>query len=477
MLGETTNTSPVIWWVRRDMRLGDNSALTEAVARGGPVIPVFVLDEVFEAYGAAPLWRFGLGVAKLAETLDGLGARLILRRGRAADVLAALVEETGAGTVRWSRAYDPAQVARDTEVKARLEAAGVDAKSVPGHLLFEPWSVKTKDGGFYRVYTPFWRSAKELDVRSLETTPGRIPPPDVWPASDALGDWALDRHMRRGAEVVLPHTCVGEGAARARLDAFIAEKVATYASRRDLPAGDATSKLSENLAWGEISPAALWHAGVRALEEGKAEAETFLKEIVWREFAYHLVWHTPHITHANWREGWDRFPWNTDAATHEVTAWTRGRTGVPFVDAAMREMYVTGHMHNRSRMIVASYLTKHLLSHWRIGLDWFADCLIDWDPASNAMGWQWSAGSGPDATPYFRVFNPETQLEKFDRDGAYRRRWIVEGQGTPSATALSYFDAVPESWGLSPDDAYPEPVVGLAEGRQRALAAYQDRDF
>lgn len=467
---------PVIWWVRKDLRLSDNPALVAACEAGGPVIPVFILDAVFERYGACPKWRFGLGVAKLAEVLAAKGSRLVLRRGRAEDVLSGLLDETGANTVRWSRAYDPDQVARDKDVKARLDGAGVDAKSVAGHLLFEPWSVETKDGGFYRVYTPFWRSAKDKPVRSLEPEPGTIPAPETWPASDRLEDWGLDAAMRRGAPIVLPHTCVGEDAARERLDQFIEERVATYQSERDLPAVPATSKLSENLAWGEISPAALWHAGVRALEDGKGEAETFLKEVVWREFAYHLVWHTPHITTGNWREGWDSFPWNTED-TDDVMAWKQGRTGVRFVDAAMREMYVTGHMHNRSRMIVASYLTKHLLSHWQIGLRWFEDCLIDWDPASNAMGWQWSAGSGPDATPYFRVFNPETQLDKFDKHGDYIARWIAEGYRQPSETALSYFDAIPESWDLSPANPYPQPIVGMSEGRARALKAYENRDF
>ncbi len=467
---------PVIWWVRKDLRVSDNPALHAAIEAGGPVLPVFILDEVFETYGACPLWRFGLGVAKLAETLEAKGARLILRRGRAEDVMDALVRETGARSVRWSRAYDPDQVARDKAVKARLDGLGVDAKSVPGHLLFEPWSIATGQGGFYRVYTPFWRAAKDKPVRELLPAPARIPAPEVWPESDRLADWGLDARMRRGASVVLPYTCVGEDAARDRLDRFIDERVARYQSERDLPAVPATSKLSENLAWGEISPAALWHAGVRALEDGKAEAEIFLKEVVWREFAYHLVWHTPHITKDNWREGWDRFPWNTED-TDEVVAWKQGRTGIRFVDAAMREMYVTGHMHNRSRMIVASYLTKHLLSHWKIGLDWFEECLIDWDPASNAMGWQWSAGSGPDATPYFRVFNPETQIEKFDKQGDYVSRWIAEDYANPSKTALSYFDAVPESWGLSASDPYPQPIVSAAEGRARALQAYEARDF
>jgi len=282
--------------------------------------------------------------------------------------------------------------------------------------------------------------------------------------------------MERGARVLQRHICVGEDAARERLSAFIEQKVDRYDTNRDLPSVEGTSRLSENLTYGEISPARCWHAGWRAMQDGKAGAETFCKELVWREFAYHLAHHTPRITSGNWKEGWDAFPWNTED-TPEVIAWKQGRTGIPFVDAAMREMYVTGTMHNRGRMIVASYLTKHLMTHWKVGLAWFEDCLIDWDPASNAMGWQWSAGSGPDATPYFRVFNPVTQLDKFDRAGNYARAWIAEGQGSPPDTALAYFDAIPKSWTLTPHDRYPAAIVDPAEGRQRALEAYQNRSF
>jgi deoxyribodipyrimidine photo-lyase len=209
------------------------------------------------------------------------------------------------------------------------------------------------------------------------------------------------------------------------------------------------------------------------MERGSAGAETFLKEMVWREFAYHLLFHTPHIASANWRPEWDSFPWRGDNADAE--RWRRGMTGEPFVDAAMREMYVTGTMHNRARMIAASYLTKHLMTHWKVGLDWFAKCLTDWDPASNAMGWQWVAGSGPDAAPYFRVFNPETQAVKFDPDGAYIRRFVAERADTPGQEALDFFAAVPRSWQLDPARPYPAPMVGLAEGRDRALAAFAAR--
>ena len=471
-------TKPVIWWVRKDLRLSDNRALLAAIEAGGPVIPVFILDEVFEAYKSAPLWRFGLGLERLALSLEAKGSRLILRRGRAAEVLAKVVQDTSAGVVRWSRAYDPDQVARDKAVKKALEELGVDAASTPGHLLYEPWSVETKDGGFYRVYSPFWRAVRQRDLASPLPTPTDIPAPKAWPESDALAAWELAKPMRRGADIVARHVRVGEDAAHDRLAEFIDEQncrlqeIAAIFRRVD-----ATSGLSENLAWGEISPLQCWHAGQRALAEGKQGADHFLKEIVWREFAYHLVWHSPHILSDNWREGWDRFPWNEDERSTEVRRWKRGVTGVRFVDAAMREMYVTGTMHNRARMIVASYLTKHLMCHWRIGQRWFEDCLIDWDPASNAMGWQWTAGSGPDAAPYFRIFNPETQLEKFDSDGVYQRRWLAETSTNPTETALSYYKAIPESWRLSPDDPYPDPVVELSDGRARALAAYEARDF
>ncbi|WP_296420487.1 cryptochrome/photolyase family protein [Pseudooctadecabacter sp.] len=468
---------PVIYWVRRDLRLSDNAALSEACASGRPVIPVFICDEVVEGHGAAPKFRLGEGVRVFGQALAEAGSRLILRRGAALDVLRALIEETGAEAVVWNRLYDPQTKARDTSVKAALKDDGIEVASHAGHLLFEPWTVETKTGGFYKVFTPMWKSVRGRDVATPLKAPSDLAAPDSWPASDDLDDWGLADAMERGAAVVARHICVGEEAARGRLGAFLSHKVDDYDTNRDLPAVDGTSRLSENLTYGEISPATCWHAGRRQMEEGSKGAETFCKELVWREFAYHLAHHTPRIVDRNWREDWDAFPWNEDERLAEVKAWKQGRTGLAFVDAALREMYVTGTMHNRGRMIVASYLTKHLMCHWRIGQKWFEDCLIDWDPASNAMGWQWSAGSGPDATPYFRVFNPETQVEKFDRDGAYRRAWIAEGYGDPSDTALSYFDAIPESWPMSPDDAYPDPIVEASEGRKRALSAYENRDF
>jgi len=464
-------TSPILAWVRRDLRLSDNPMLAAAAATGRPVIPVFLNDEGVAALGAAPRWRLGEGVAAFAAALEGAGSRLVLRSGPALAALERLVAETGAGAVWWGRLYDPVSKARDTAVKAALKARGIEARSFPGHLLHEPWEVETGQGGFYKVYTPFWKAVAPRAVAAPVLAPGRLPAPEVWPEGERLADWRLGAAMDRGAAVVAVHACVGEAAARGRLGAFVARGIADYAVARDRPDLPGTSKLSENLSLGEISARTAWHAGVRAREEGLAGAETFLKELVWREFSYHLLHHTPQIVARNWRPEWDGFPWAGESEAAE--RWRRGMTGEPFVDAAMREMYVTGTMHNRGRMIVASYLTKHLLTDWRVGLAWFADCLIDWDPAANAMGWQWAAGSGPDAAPYFRIFNPATQAEKFDPEGAYRRRFLAELSRRPGAEALAYFEAVPRSWGLSPQAPYPDRLVDLAAGRERALAAYR----
>ena len=469
-----TNT-PIILWFRRDLRLSDHPMLAAAAASGRPLVPVFILDPETEGLGAAAKWRLGLSLDHFSKRLGALGSRMIFRRGAALAVLEALVAETGAGGVMWSRLYDPASKARDAGVKAALKDRGVAADSFTGHLLHEPWTVETGQGGFYRVYTPFWRAVKDRDVAAAAPAPAALRAPDVWPVSDDLGDWHLGAAMRRGAAVVLAHQTVGELAAQAKLDLFLDGPIDQYSDARNLPDRPGTSGLSQNLALGEIGPRHVWHAAMRVwLGSGSAGAETYLKELIWREFAYHLLHHTPHIAIRNWREDWNAFPWRADNA--DAMRWRQGMTGEPFVDAAMREMYVTGTMHNRGRMIVASYLTKHLMTDWRIGLDWFAECLTDWDPAANAMGWQWAAGSGPDASPYFRIFNPATQAEKFDKDSVYRRRFIAELSRNPGPDARSYFDAVPQKWRLDPNAPYPAPVIALSEGRDRALAAYGQRN-
>jgi deoxyribodipyrimidine photo-lyase len=468
--------APILIWLRRDLRLADHPLLSEAVMTGAPLIPVFLHDEVVEEQGAAPRFRLGLSVESLARDLDAIGSKLVLRRGRALDSLRALAAETGARAVWWSRAYDPEARARDAETMGGLDAEGIETRDFTGHLLFEPESVETKSGGYYKVYTPYMKSLRGRDPGAPLPASARLPAPDRWPPSESLDDWDMGRDMNRGGAVVAQYLTVGEAAARARLDRFVAERIEDYDLARDRPDIDGTSGLSENLTYGEIGIRTCYRAALAARKAGAEGAETFLKELIWREFAYHLLHHTPRLITRNWRAEWDRFPWSEDGDSPEATAWKRGRTGMRFVDAAMRELYATGRMHNRARMIVGSYLTKHLMTHWKIGHDWFADCLIDWDPANNALGWQWIAGSGPDAAPYFRVYNPESQLAKFDPDGACVRAWIAEGQSAPPRTALDFLAAAPRHWGLSAEMAYPEPIIGAAEGRDRALAAYRARD-
>ena len=475
-------TAPIILWHRRDLRLSDNPAMAWAAQQARPVIPVFLHDEVVEGWGAAPRWRMDQSLRAHSRRLRGAGSRLVFRRGPALEALRGLVAETGADAVVWNRLYVEDERTRDEGVKAALKEDGIDARSFAGHVLFEPWTVETGQGGYYRVYSPFWRAVRDRDPGGCEETVTALPAPDEWPASDDLDDWDMGGAMRRGADVVARYATVGELAAHERLDGFMDGPVADYADARDMLGEDGTSGLSENLTYGEVSARACWHAAQAAHADGQPGAETFLKELVWRDFAHHLAYHTPRLTKSNWKPEWDDFPWRGDSDEAEV--WRRGRTGIPVVDAAMRQMWTTGTMHNRARMLVASYLTKHMMTHWRVGCDHFADCLIDWDPASNAMGWQWTAGSGPDAAPFFRVFNPDTQAEKFDPDGLYRARWVAElgGQGERRARGntgddgLAFFEAIPLRWGMAPDDPYPSsPIVELKAGRERALDAYAAR--
>ncbi len=469
---KSRTAQPVIVWFRRDLRLADHPALTAATAAGAPVIPVFVLDPETEALGAASKWRLGRSLADLAARLKRRGLTLTLRRGPALDVLRSLVAETGAAAVHWSRLYAPDWVARDKAVKARLTADGIAVESHPGHLIHEPWAVATRSGGPFKVFGAFWRAMRMLEVPSPLRTPQRLVAPGEWPVSDRLEEWRLDAAVDRGGSVLARFAdASGEDAARHRLGAFIEQDLAGYPAGRDRPGLSATSRLSAHLTWGEISPNTVWRAASRAREAGVVGAEVFLQELAWREFAWHLLWHTPEIATANWNKSWNGFPWRADS--DDAERWRRGETGEPMVDAGMREMFVTGTMHNRARMLVASYLTKHLMTDWKIGLNWFANCLTDWDPAANALNWQWVAGSGPDAAPYFRIFNPTIQAQRFDPDGRYRRRFVAGFDGAGGAEAQAYFEAIPRSWRMSATGAYPKPMVNLHEARARALVEYQ----
>jgi len=461
-----------LYWVRKDFRLADNAALNAALEGDGPVIPVCLLDEVIETYGSAPKWRWGKAVEAFSQRLMKLNSKLILRRGDALTTLRTLIAETGATRVVWGRQYDRTAKARDTQVKSMLKSDGVTAISVRNHLLFEPWDIETKTGGPYRVYTPFKNACLAHDVRDTGSpAPANLGSPETWPNSESLSDWQLDAPMQRGAEVVAKYCAIGEQAALKRLETFT-DKIADYQTARDVPSVIGTSRLSENLAWGEISPLTIWNAVRESRSAGTKGAQVYLSEILWREFAYHLTHHYPNICDENWRDEWNAFPWRAD--NDDAEKWRRGVTGIPFVDAAMRELYVTGTMHNRLRMLTASLLTKHLMTDWRVGERWFADCLTDWDPASNAMGWQWAAGSGPDASPFFRIFNPETQRDKFDPQNSYVSNWVAELSEAQSKDSRNFFAAIPVAWGMNEEQAYPKPIVDLKAGREQALAAYKE---
>lgn len=461
---EPAAPAPTLVWLRRDLRLDDHPALLAAAATGGAVIPVFILDPETEALGAAHRWRLGRAIEALSASLAARGSRLILRRGPALACLRALAAETDARAVHWSRLYDGAARTRDEAVKMALKADGLDARSFNGALIFEPWEIRTRIGGVYKVYSPFARAARAAPAPPPLDAPAMLRAPSRWPASDAAGDWALGADMRGGAAVLAGHAQVGEAAAARRLAEFLHDRVDAYRDGRDRLDRDACSGLSENLAFGEISPRRIWAQATDGFRGGGG-IDHFLSEILWREFAYHLILNTPRLEIGNWRTDWDAFPWRGDCADAE--RWRRGLTGVDVIDAAMRELYATGTMHNRARMLVASYLTKHLMVHWQVGEAWFRDTLIDWDPAANAMGWQWAAGSGPDASPFFRIFNPETQAGKFDPDARYRDHWL-RGRG-----AEEFLCAAPASWNMAATDPRPAAMIDLKAGRARALAAYQ----
>ncbi|MGR2752003.1 cryptochrome/photolyase family protein [Agromyces arachidis] len=452
--------SPSIVWFRDDLRLADHPALHAAVERGEPVVAAYVLDE--ESTGMRPLggaarWWLHHSLDSLAGDLRELGVRLVLRRGPAERVIRSLVDETGAGAVYWNRRYGGAERDVDTALKSALGDAGLEVRSFAGSLLFEPWTIRTGSDTPFSVFTPFWKACLAAD-------PPRHPLPaptggdlDGYggpdgrggPASERLDEWELLPTDPDWAGGLRETWEPGEAAAHERLREFLADDLGDYARGRDRLDRQVTSRLSPRLRWGELSPHQVWHAA-RERAAGTEGARKFLSEVGWREFAWHVLFHFPDLATKNWRSEFDAFPWPRLHPT-ALTAWERGRTGVPVVDAAMRELWHSGVMHNRARMITASFLTKNLLIDWRRGEQWFWDTLVDADHASNPFGWQWVAGSGADAAPYFRVFNPELQREKFDPDGAYVDRWVPE-YGT---------------------DDYPEPIVDLKATREAALAAYE----
>jgi deoxyribodipyrimidine photo-lyase len=449
-------SQPSIVWFRDDLRLADNPALRAALDRGEPIIAVYVLDEESDGIrplgGAAKWWLHG-SLTSLGERLAERGGRLVLRRGPAGRVMRAIANETDAGAVFWNRRYGGAERAVDADLKDGLRADGLTVESFAASLLFEPWTVQTGGGTPYSVFTPFWRACQAMPApRAPLPEPREIAGATPTPKSDDLDEWMLLPTSPDWAGGLRETWEPGEPAARARLKEFLDEDLGSYDSSRDEPATGSTSRLSPYLRWGEISPYTVWHETAQARGSGAraSSAGRFLSEIGWREFAAHVLFFHPDLATKNLRPEFDAFPWPRLSPT-QLAAWQQGRTGIPLVDAGMRELWHTGVMHNRIRMVTASFLIKNLLIDWRHGEEWFWDTLVDADGASNPFNWQWVAGSGADAAPYFRVFNPELQAKKFDPHSEYIRRWAPEYGG---------------------DDS-PEPIVDLGETRKAALGAYE----
>jgi deoxyribodipyrimidine photo-lyase len=474
-----TAPAPIIVWFRNDLRLADHPALTAAAGRGAPILPLFILDDEtsgrFRAGGASRWWLHG-SLAALADALKQRGGALILRRGEARKVLAALLDQTKAAAIHVTRGYEPWEPGLEATVSSLCEARAVAFRTFPGRLLFEPDTITTGDGKPYRVFTPFWKAC-------LAAPPPRapLPVPNVMhfatAESDRLESLGLLPSRPDWAGGLRETWQPGEAAARARLERFIDDDLAGYADTRSRLDRDTTSRLSPYLHCGDISPNQVWHAVTNAADQGggKADrgAEAYLRELGWREFSYHLLANAPDMVSAPLRPEFADFPWASDAAA--LAAWQQGRTGYPIVDAAMRELWHTGFMPNRARMIVASFLVKHLLIPWQTGADWFLDTLVDADLANNAASWQWVAGCGADAAPYFRIFNPMLQSAKFDPDGAYVRRWVPELAKLAAPDIHAPWQAPPlalKQAGVVLGDTYPEPIVDHQAARARALQAF-----
>ncbi|MHC9084553.1 cryptochrome/photolyase family protein [Luteimonas sp. RIT-PG2_3] len=462
--------SVAIVLLRNDLRLADQPALQAALRLGHAPLLAYVHapdEEGDWAPGAASdAWRHR-SLQAMEARLRGVGARLHLFRGPTLATVQAIVEASGAEAVFWSRRYEPAIEARDTRLKRELRAQGLHVESHNASLMFEPWQVQTKQGDPYRVFTPFWRTAL-----SQWRLPDAMPAPERLPLHAALpGEVALDA---LGLQPSLgwdkgfwEDWTPGELGAEEALRRFIDERLHDYAKARDVPSVAGTSRMSPHLHFGEISPRQIARALLQTQDGSGREAS--LRELGWREFAHHVLHHFPQTTDANFNPRFDDFPWARPARA-DLEAWRHGRTGVPIIDAGMRELWQTGWMHNRVRMIVASFLTKHLRAHWREGARWFWDTLVDADLANNSLGWQWAAGTGVDAAPYVRVFNPVLQASRFDPKGEYIARWVPELAGLPAPLRHAPW----EQPALARAAGYPStPIVDLAEGRKAALAAFE----
>jgi deoxyribodipyrimidine photo-lyase len=471
--------SPTLLWLRQDLRLDDNPALRAALDRGQPIIPFYLWapdEEGDWAAASASRWWLHSSLTALEASLRKVGSRLIIRQGATRTVLTELIEETRASAVVWNRRYEPMVARRDEVIRKRLEASGVEVDVHNSALLFEHEELRTKPGRPFQVFTPFWKACLNRPIPPVpRTAPRKLPAPHRWPRSAALEELGLLPAIDWAAGIRGAWT-PGEKGALKRLKQFLDHGALDYDENRDRPDLEGTSSLSPHLHFGEISPRRVWHATEQRfrLDGPKLPrgAEVFLKELGWREFAYHLLHHFPQTTDEPLRQEFAWFPWKPDSQTQR--AWQRGQTGYPLVDAGMRQLWRIGWMHNRVRMVVASFLVKHLLTSWQEGAKWFWDTLVDADLASNTLGWQWSAGCGADAAPYFRIFNPMVQGERFDPEGRYVARWVPELARLPAQWIHRPWqapDGVLREANVELGRTYPQPIIEHNKARQRALGA------
>jgi deoxyribodipyrimidine photo-lyase len=469
-------------WFRDDLRLSDHPALHAAAATGRPVICLHVLDVTSHHAGLRPIggagrWWLGQSLRALQESLAALGMPLLLRKGNAARIIPEIAGEAGASDVFWNAIAQAPHRAVEREIAAALEDLGINAHALAGDLLAAPESVRTKEGRGLRVFTPFWRRVQALGAPPDPLPAPRRLRPGPGLAGETIESLALEPTHPDWAGGLRESWTPGERPAQERLEEFLKGRLAGYANNRDRPDRDGTSGLSPHLRFGEISPRQVWHTAHFAAAEGPtlaSDADKFLSELGWREFCRHLLFDAPDLATRNLQPSFDVFPWRQDEAA--LKAWQRGLTGYPIVDAGMRQLWHSGVMHNRVRMVVASFLVKHLLIDWREGEEWFWDTLVDADAGNNPANWQWVAGCGADAAPYFRVFNPVLQGEKFDPDGAYVRRWVPELAQLPNKFIHQPWEAATlelASAGITLGKTYPHPIIDHRKGRERALKAYE----
>jgi deoxyribodipyrimidine photo-lyase len=480
----TPRQAPLLLWFRQDLRLRDNPALHDALQSGAPILPVYIVDTKAEGAwpsGAASRWWLYHSLSALEESLRKRGSRLLFAKGYAGEILGRLAVQTGARAVYWNRRYEPAERAHDLRIQRDLAAAGIAVKTFNATLLHEPEAVSNKQGRPFQIFTPFWRHCLTLKVSPpIHSVPRTLRSPPEWPRSMTLTELgvALPTETAGGQwQTWQP----GESAALKRLAAFVARPIDDYDEARNFPATDGTSLLSAPLHFGEISPRQIWDVVKKRSEESgvfpsSKGAQVFLKEVGWREFAYHLLHHFPTAPDQPLRSTFQNFPWARDPGGRKLRAWQDGLTGYPLVDAGMRQLRATGWMHNRLRMICGSFLVKDLRLSWTHGARWFWDTLIDADLANNTLGWQWVAGCGTDASPYFRIFSPERQSRKFDPSGEYIRRWVPE-LARLSADDIHAPATVPaatlRTGGVKLGENYPRPIVDHAEAQVQALAAFK----